>query len=196
MRNFSIFLSIGFIFVSSFALADAQNFQGLRVGGNLNLTGASTKTVNSPNGDGTFGGNNVGGGITIAYSLRTSQKTAVGLGASFSNSKIKSGIDTAGMVIKSKNLWTAYLEPGIFVGDNTLFYGKAGFAGMKGSIDEFATGYGFKGHVYGLGIRTMVDEKMFVEVEAVQYRFDSKEISGTTFDIKATSANIGAGYIF
>ena len=196
MNKFSIFLSSSFIFVSSFALADAQNFQGLRVGGNLVLTGASTKTINSPNGDGTFGGNNVGGGITIAYSLKTSQKTTVGLGASFSSSKIKSGTDTASVVIKGKNIWTAYLEPGIVVGNNTLVYGKAGFAGMKGSNDEFSTAYGFKGYVYGLGIRTMLDEKMYVEVEALQYRFDSKEINGTTFDTKATSANIGAGYIF
>ena len=197
MRQFSFLLISTCLLISGYAQADAQNFQGLRVGGNLNMTGASTKVVNSTN-DGTFGGNNVGGGITVAVSQRISNKIMIGVGASFSNSKIKSGTsDVAPVnVLKGKNLWTAFIEPGVLVGQNTLLYTKAGYAGMKVSLDEFNTAYGFKGYVYGLGIRTMVVDSLYLEVEALQYKFDSKEIEGVTFETKATSANVGVGYIF
>ena len=197
MRQLSFLLISTCLFTAGYAQADAQNFQGLRVGGNLNMTGASTKVVHSTN-DGTFGGNNIGGGITVAVSQRISNKVIIGVGASFSNSKIKSGTsDVAPInVLKGKNLWTAFIEPGVVVGGNTLLYGKVGYAGMKGSADEFVSSYGFKGYVYGLGIRTMVVDSLYLEVEALQYKFDSKEIEGVTYENKATSANVGVGYIF
>ncbi len=195
MRQISFLLISTCLLISSYAQADAQNFQGLRVGGNLNMIGASTKVDGSTN-DGTFGGNNIGGGITVAVSQRISNKVIIGVGASFSNSKMKSATGSTGSEIKGKNLWTAFFEPGVVVGENTLLYGKAGYAGMKGSLDEFNTAYGFKGYVYGLGIRTMVVDSLYVEVEALQYKFDSKEIEGMTFETKATSANVGVGYIF
>jgi hypothetical protein len=37
---------------------------------------------------------------------------------------------------------------------------------------------------------------LYVEVEALQYKFNSKEIEGQSYEIKATSANVGVGYIF
>jgi hypothetical protein len=67
---------------------------------------------------------------------------------------------------------------------------------MKVSLDEFNTGYGLKGYVYGIGIRSMVVDSLYVEVEALQYKFNSKEIEGQSYEIKATSANVGVGYIF
>jgi opacity protein-like surface antigen len=195
MRQISFLLISICLLISGYAQADAQNFQGLRIGGNLNMKGASTKLSDSSGQIGTFGGNNIGGGITVAVSQRISNKVIIGVGASFSNSKFKSG--TADIVeIKGKNLWTAFVEPGVVVGENTLLYGKAGYAGMKGSVDEFNTAYTFKGYVYGLGIRTMVVDSLYVEVEALQYKFNSKEIEGMTFETKATSANVGVGYIF
>lgn len=197
MRQISIFLlALGLMF-SGCVQADAPNFQGLRVGGSLSMTGASTKVTDSSNVNaGTEGGNNVGGGITLAYTHRISQKTVIGFGGSFSNSKIKSGTNSSDRVIKGKNLWTAFVEPGVIVGGNTLIYGKAGYAGMKNSIDEFATEYSFSGYVYGIGIRTMLDPNLYVEVEALQYNFNSKTIDSETFDAKATQANVGVGYIF
>ena len=201
MRQLSFFLISTCLLLSGYAQADAQNFQGLRVGGSLNMTGASTKLSDSSGLIGTLGGNNIGGGITVAVSQRISNKVIIGVGASFSNSKFKSGTaaDIVVVEIKGKNLWTAFVEPGVVVGENTLLYGKAGYAGMKGSLDEFNTAYGLKGYVYGLGIRTMVVDSLYVEVEALQYKFDSKEIKeieGATFETKATSANVGVGYIF
>ena len=123
----------------------------------------------------------------------------IGVGASYSNSKFKSG-SIGNDLFKGKNLWTAFIEPGVMVGDKTLFYSKAGYAGMKGSIDGISNGYSSSsGYVYGLGIRTMIVDSLYVEVEALQYKFDSKEIKeieGATFETKATSANVGVGYIF
>ena len=199
MRQLSFLLISTCLLISGYAQADAQNFQGLRVGGSLNMTGASTKLAASGS-DATFGGNNIGGGITVAVSQRISNKVMIGVGASFSNSKIKSGTDSSGDTIKGKNMWTAFIEPGVVVGQNTLLYGKAGYAGMKASIDGVSNGYtSSSGYVYGLGIRTMVVDSLYVEVEALQYKFDSKEIKeieGATFETKATSANVGIGYIF
>lgn len=196
MRQLSIALIALSIFTTGYVHADAQNFQGLRVGGNLNMTGASTKVTNSSSTDGSFGANNVGGGLSLAYTQRISKKTVIGIGGTFSNSKFKSGTDSANTIIKGKNLWTAYVEPGVVVGEDTLIYAKAGYAGMKGTIDEFATEHSLSGYMYGLGIRTMVDANVYMEVEALQYVFNSKTINSAIYDIKATQANVGLGYKF
>ncbi len=196
MRQLSIALIALSVLTTGYAYADAQNFQGLRVGGNLNMTGASTKVTNSSSTDGSFGANNVGGGLSLAYTQRISKKTVIGIGGTFSNSKFKSGTDSANTIIKGKNLWTAYVEPGVVVGEDTLIYAKAGYAGMKGTIDEFATEHSLSGYMYGLGIRTMVDANVYMEVEALQYVFNSKTINSAIYDIKATQANVGLGYKF
>jgi opacity protein-like surface antigen len=196
MRQLSIALIALSVLTTGYAHADAQNFQGLRVGGNLNMTGASTKVTNSSSTDGSFGANNVGGGLSLAYTQRISKKTVIGIGGTFSNSKFKAGTDSANTIIKGKNIWTAYVEPGVVVGEDTLIYAKAGYAGMKGTIDEFATEHSFSGYMYGLGIRTMVDANVYMEVEALQYVFNSKTINSAIYDIKATQANVGLGYKF
>ena len=196
MRQLSIALIALSVLTTGYAHADAQNFQGLRVGGNLNMTGASTKVTNSSSTDGSFGANNVGGGLSLAYTQRISKKTVIGIGGTFSNSKFKAGTDSANVTGKAKNLWTAYIEPGVVVGEDTLIYAKAGYAGMKGTIDEFATEHSFSGYMYGLGIRTMVDANVYMEVEALQYVFNSKTINSAIYDIKATQANVGLGYKF
>ncbi len=196
MRQLSIALIALSIFTTGYVHADAQNFQGLRVGGNLNMTGASTKVTNSSSTDGSFGANNVGGGLSLAYTQRISKKTVIGIGGTFSNSKFKAGTDSANTIIKGKNIWTAYVEPGVVVGEDTLIYAKAGYAGMKGTIDEFATEHSLSGYMYGLGIRTMVDANVYMEVEALQYVFNSKTINSAIYDIKATQANVGLGYKF
>lgn len=196
MRQLSIALIALSVLTTGYAYADAQNFQGLRVGGNLNMTGASTKVTNSSSTDGSFGANNVGGGLSLAYTQRISKKTVIGIGGTFSNSKFKSGTDSANTIIKGKNLWTAYVEPGVVVGEDTLIYAKAGYAGMKGTIDEFSTEHSLSGYMYGLGIRTMVDANVYMEVEALQYVFNSKTINSAIYDIKATQANVGLGYKF
>lgn len=196
MRQLSIALTALSVLTTGYAYADAQNFQGLRVGGNLNMTGASTKVTNSSSTDGSFGANNVGGGLSLAYTQRISKKTVIGIGGTFSNSKFKAGTDSANTIIKGKNLWTAYVEPGVVVGEDTLIYAKAGYAGMKGTIDEFATEHSLSGYMYGLGIRTMVDANVYMEVEALQYVFNSKTINSAIYDIKATQANVGLGYKF
>ncbi len=196
MRQLSIALIALSVLTTGYAYADAQNFQGLRVGGNLNMTGASTKVTNSSSTDGSFGANNVGGGLSLAYTQRISKKTVIGIGGTFSNSKFKAGTDSANTIIKGKNIWTAYVEPGVVVGEDTLIYAKAGYAGMKGTIDEFATEHSLSGYMYGLGIRTMVDANVYMEVEALQYVFNSKTINSAIYDIKATQANVGLGYKF
>ncbi len=196
MRQLSIALIALSVLTTGYAHADAQNFQGLRVGGNLSMTGASTKVTNSSSTDGSFGANNVGGGLSLAYTQRISKKTVIGIGGTFSNSKFKAGTDSANVTGKAKNLWTAYIEPGVVVGEDTLIYAKAGYAGMKGTIDEFATEHSFSGYMYGLGIRTMVDANVYMEVEALQYVFNSKTINSAIYDIKATQANVGLGYKF
>jgi hypothetical protein len=198
MRQVPIFLFTVGISLSSYVYADAQNFQGLRVGGNLNMTGATTK-INTGSGAVSFGENNIGGGLTMGYSQKISKKTVIGLGATYSNSKMNSGTVSSGSVsltIKGKNMWTAFVEPGILLSDNSLLYVKGGFAGMKAGIAELTTDYSFDGYVYGLGIRSMVDENLYVEVEALQYKFNSKTISSATVDVKSTQANVGVGYKF
>ena len=199
MRQLSIALIALSVMTTGYAHADAQNFQGLRVGGSLNMTGASAKISDSSASD-TAGGNNVGGGITIAISQRISRKTMIGVGATYSNSKLTSGTgsdgSTSSTITKGKNMWTAFVEPGILLGDNSLLYVKGGYAGMKAGVLDSATDYTFEGYLYGLGIRSMVDENLYVEVEALQFKFNSKLIDGITYDVKATQANVGLGYKF
>lgn len=198
MRQLSIALIALSVMTTGYAHAEAENFQGLRVGGTLNMTGASSK-FNFSSSTFSFGENNIGGGLTIAFSQRISRKTTIGVGGTFSNSKMNSGVATDGsdsLTIKGKNMWTAFIEPGILLSNNSLLYVKGGYAGMKAGIVELATDYTFDGYVYGLGIRSMVDENIYVEVEALQYKFNSKKISSASIDVKATQANVGLGYKF
>ena len=200
MRQLSIALIALSVLTTSYAYADAQNFQGLRVGGNLNMTGASTKmNVPSLSATGSFGDTTLSGGVKIGYSHKVSQKAYIGLGATYSNTKINAGSLTTSVgseTLTGKNIWTAFLEPGIAISENTLFYGKAGYAGMRGGAEGDTTNYSFQGYVYGAGLRTMVDQNLYLEVEAVQLKFNSKTIGSATYEIKATQANVGAGYKF
>lgn len=191
------------LFATGFATAGTEDFTGPSVGVNLNMQSMSTKiagTINATAISGTFGESSTGASLKAAYGLAISDKSVISVGGTYSLVDVKSGTFAAGastVKLLGKSAWTIYLEPGVLVGTNTLLYGKAGYASVKGETEGVVTTpLTFNGYTYGVGIRTMIDKNLFVEVEALQYTFNSKVFSGITYEPSGTQANIGLGYKF
>ena len=93
------------------------------------------------------------------------------------------------------------MEPA-FVNENTAFYGKLAYiatkgeleaAGLKGSADLTGTGY-------GVGIRTLLDKNIYLQVEFMDNKFKSKTITINANSINiepaGTVGTVGIGYKF
>ena len=191
------------LFATGFATAGTEDFVGPSIGVNLNVQSMSNKvsgTVNGTTISGTFGESSFGTSLKAAYGLALSQKSVLSLGGTYALVDAKAGTVAAGSSTArfvGKNAMTLYLEPGVLVADKTILFGKVGYASVKGDtegVSSIATN--FTGYTYGVGLRSMIDKNLYVEVEALQFSFSSKVISGVTYEPSGTQANIGLGYKF
>ena len=190
-------LSIG----ASTAMAQASNFTGLSGALSFNLVNASTKlkadgaTVN-------FGesSSNVGG--QIAFGQAINPTTILTVGASLGVGSIKAGsggFDGEDFTIKAKNMFSLYLEPGFLVADTTLVYGKVAYSSLKGQmrvVGEASESETFSGFGFGGGIRTMLNNHSYIQVEVLQTSFGKE--GGPSFNVtpSITMGSIGYGIKF
>ena len=196
--------TLALLFLSTqFAIAGTESFTGPSVGVDVNMQSMSTKVSGTLGGtatSGTFGESAIAGSVKAAYGFATSDKSVLSFGGTYSITDAKSGTVVAGantVKFLGKNAWNVYLEPGFLAGANTLIYGKAGYASFKGETEGVATTpTTFHGYTYGIGIRSMIDNNLYVEIEGLQYKFSSKTFSGVTYEPSGTQANVGLGYKF
>ena len=175
------------------ANAQSSNFEGASVALNVNsatlTTAISTVAV---------GESSTNGSIQGAYSFALSESGLFSVGATYALGDLKAGsISTSSITVKAKNLYTIYAEPAI-VNGNTAFYGKLAYIATKGVLTTSSTTYNsnFSGIGYGVGIRTLMDKNMYVQVEFMNSNFNSNTINGTTVEPDGTIGTIGIGYKF
>jgi outer membrane immunogenic protein len=191
------------LLATGLANAGTADFVGPSVGINLNAQSMSNKvsgTVFGSNVSGTFGESSFGASLKGAYGVALSEKSVLSLGGTYALVDAKAGTVVVGSNtgrFVGKNAWTIYLEPGVLVADKTILFGKVGYASIKGDTEGVTSiPTNFTGSSYGIGLRSMIDKNLYVEVEALQFSFSSKVISGVTYKPSGTQANVGLGYKF
>lgn len=125
--------------------------------------------------------------------------------------------------VKESSHYSVYVAPGYLVTPKTLVYGKLAYHSMKvkgngGMLgfdyDDFEDGHGkiserYKGWGIGAGISTMLNDNVFVYVEAQRVQYGSEKLysyseagGGWSYNEKATAkpsttiGSIGIGYNF
>ena len=205
--NFKVkaLLAIVAVSASSIALAQNKNFTGFSAGVNANF--ADNKAEFS--GAGLVGKSNQSdqnASLEGQYGFGISDKFVVGLGLTYGIGELKSGSfsPAAGVSISSKlkDMYSISIEPGYVVSASTLAYAKVAFVNAK--VEGTQTGAGgssasgnLTGTGFGIGFRTMLTPKLYLQGEYVQTSFDKKNV-GTGVDVKADmgTASIGVGYNF
>ena len=192
-----IILVAALIATNSFA---QSNFEGLSGGANLIMTNASAdmtiSSVNFKQGD-----SSQLGSLELSYGIPLDTKSVMTFGGTYVLGDMKAGSVTSsgtGYDLKGKDIYSMYVAPGYLISNTTLAYGKLAYTAMKGTI-SLTTGTtasaDFKGWGYGAGIRTMLNEKSFLQIEFTQTTFDSVTNSFTTKP-SATMGSIGMGFKF
>jgi len=176
------------------ANAQSSNFEGASIALNLNSATLASKLADTV----AVGESSTNGSIQGAYSFALNENGLFSVGATYALGDLKAGsISTSSFTIKAKNLYTIYAEPA-FVNGNTAFYGKLAYIATKGAITASTANYNqnFSGTGYGVGIRTLVDKNLYLQVEFMNSNFRSKTVDGTTVEPDGTIGTVGIGYKF
>lgn len=200
--NFKIkvLMTVVAVSASSLALAQNKNFTGFSAGANVNFANSKTETIFIGGGSAQASENAQNASLQGQYGFGISDKFVIGLGVTYGLGELKAGTVTFGGAPVSRKLKDQYsinIEPGYVVSASTLAYAKVGFQGAKGESSVSNTGAMLTGYGYGIGFRTMLTPKLYLQGEYQQISFDKKnEITGV--DIKADQgvASIGVGYKF
>ena len=205
--NFKVkaLLAIVAVSASSVALAQNKNFTGFSAGVNANFADSKIE----------LSGANTGGGGKVnktdqnaslqgQYGFGISDKFVIGLGLTYGLGELKTG-DSAvfGISTKVKEMYSINIEPGYVVSASTLAYAKVTIASAKGEISGAGAptaggnSMNLSGTGFGVGFRTMLSGKLYLQGEYVQTSYDKKNVA-TGVDVKADSgvASIGVGYNF
>lgn len=192
--------------LSSPVLAQSENFTGFSA--TLSLKGSDTSVYAD-----IFGSTSYGADIRASYGFPLSKDIILNVGASMnigSNSIYQfTPNEVYSQSLKVKNLASIYLEPGLLLSNSTLIYGKISHntgkfqykytdSEVSGVESTSQSGIGL-----GMGVRTMLNEKTFIQFELsrttlsaknnnVYYYYFGNEGGRATI----TSASVGIGYKF
>lgn len=201
MKQFIMAAAVAAALFSPQAFSQIRNFDGPRLGVNLNVANASNEFsvggASFKNGDASQTGS-----LQAAYGFAVSDSIVLGVGLAYGPGDIKAGSAATGGVgyeLKAKDLYSLYFEPGVLVANATLAYGKLSYQGMKGET-KLTTGAtlsdNFIGTGYGAGIRTMLSSNLYLQAEFEQIGYTEKSNSGVTSKPTITLGTLGLGYRF
>ena len=176
------------------ANAQSSNFEGPSIALNVNSATIATNIAGAI----APGESSTNGSIQGAYSFALSESGLFSVGATYALGDLKAGsISSSSVTAKAKNIYTIYAEPAI-VNGNTAFYGKLAYIGAKGAVKGTSTTYtsDFSGIGYGVGIRTLMDKNMYVQVEFMNLNFNIETVNSTTVEPDGTTGTVGIGYRF
>lgn len=191
------------------ALSQSKNFAGPSIAVHTGYTGTDTKmTFDTPDYL-NFGENDVTYGADLAYSFPVDNNFLISIGATYDFDKIKAGAtgtDDLSLKLSLKDHYSLYIEPTYAFNNSTALFAKLGYHQAKGSVklestDDDVTGSkNFKGWGYGFGIKTFLNNNVFVKAEASLVEYD-KETFGSGEDIvgfkpETVSGLISVGYKF
>ena len=146
-------LALSAALVAPTAFAQAQNFAGFSLGGNLEF--AQTKretTTTSDTGSGT------GLSVQGQYNFVVTPQVVLGVGGTMGLGNRKAGTFTS-VDYTAKNAYALDFTGG-WAMNNMLFYGKVSSLNVTLTCDN-CTEETFTGVGYGLGLRSMIDKNMY-----------------------------------
>ncbi len=208
--GFSAGLGIAAVGAEAKTSADASrvvNFQGAD-------TDISLK-INS-----TTGKRSAVGIIDLAYTQQFDAQWGIGLGVTYDLNKTKFGetalaldMSIVGESImaledhakfEGKNHYSVYLQPFYAITPTTAFFAKIGYHSIKGSMTTAVfkrtttVAKKMNGVGYGLGLRTLITDNLYAQVEAnlVDYSKKTFENSDTSTRFKSTAGLVSIGYKF
>ena len=193
------------------ALSQSKNFAGPSIAIHAGYTGTDTKMTFDTADAGylNYGENDVTYGADLAYSFPVDNNFLISIGATYDFDKIKGGSLGAGaesLKLSLKDHYSFYIEPTYAFNNSTALFAKLGYHQAKGSVNlaiegESATGSkNFEGWGYGFGIKTFLNNNVFVKAEASLVEYD-KETYGSGGDAvgfkpETVSGLISIGYKF
>ena len=203
MKKLIIVAAIATSFVAPQAFAQAKNFEGLSVGGNLNLISTTTEApvgVYRINGIGQEATN---AALQAAYSFAASDVFLLSVGGTYNLGGVDAGTVTSNgstSTLSWQNGMSLYVEPGFMLNDKNLGYAKVSYNRASAKVQEGATSItqDITGNGFGFGIRTLLSKNLFLQVEVDRIQFGSARFAGETKDFKssATMGSLGIGYKF
>jgi opacity protein-like surface antigen len=188
--------------VSTPAFADTSNFEGLSAAIGLALNGGNTK-LSADDTSIDLGKTSQIGVVDINYGMAMSNGFVLGAGLALDLGKAKLGgveLDGETLSLKAKNHYSIYVQPTWVINKTTGIYAKVGYNHAKGTANyaDASDSAKFKGTSYGLGVKTFIDNNLFIQVEASMANFKSKSFEEGAFSIKPkmTRATVSLGYRF
>ena len=187
------------------ALSQSKNFAGPSIAVHAGYTGTDTKITYDDGVSANFGENDITYGVDLAYSFPVDNNFLISFGATYDLDKIKAGSATDGNDVKLslKDHYSLYIEPTYAFNNSTALFAKLAYHEAKGtlSVDSVSASDDFKGWGYGFGIKTFLNNNVFVKVEASLVEYDKQtDNAGTedevSFKPETVSGLISIGYKF
>jgi len=192
------------------AFSQAKNFAGPSIAIHAGYTGTDVK-MTLDDGHLNWGENDVTYGADLAYSIPVDNNFLISIGLTYDFDKIKAGSlgdPTDILKLSLKEHYSLYVEPTYAFNNSTALFAKLGYHQAKGSVNVSLDSGGdtangsknFEGWGYGFGIKTFLNNNVFVKAEASLVEYD-KESFGTGenaigFKPETVSGLISIGYKF
>ncbi len=180
--------------------AQLRPFAGWSLG--LNLNRVSTTTEFGGAGiTSTMGETDFNSSVQAAYALPLGARYQLGLGMSVGMGDLKAGslnLNGSELSFRTRNMYSLYAEPGYTVGDATLLYGKVSYLGGRGEESYGGEIFGktYAGLGLGAGVRTLLSERLYLQVELLYGDYEWKTARTGAFRPTSTSGSVGLGWRF
>ena len=184
------------------ACAQTTQFEGYSAAFSLNRFSSST-SLTSEDGRLNYGGQSWNGSIQAAYGFALKANSVLSIGGTFTFGNVEGGGENFGIGesrYRAKNAYSIYVEPGFVLNEKTLAYAKLSSETAKGSAEVFGNpeySKRIQGTGFGFGLRTMLDQNKFVQVEVKDINYGSADVGdGYTYKPKSVVGSIGLGMKF
>jgi len=99
---------------------------------------------------------------------------------------------------RTRDMYSLYAEPGYAVGGSTLLYGKLSYLGGRGEESYAGEVFGktYAGLGLGAGMRTMLGERLYLQLELLYGDYEWKTARTGAFRPSSTTGSIGLGWRF
>ncbi len=184
-RTLSKLSLISLFIISSSVFAEAA-FDGINAQLGIGFANLGSESNWSNYGKYKYGEKGTLGNISLGYShkLENQFNMAANVFYAFGSDKSGGRPDDRNTIYKTNDIWGVVFEPGYYFSQNTLGFLKLGYAGATSEFKDSVSksNYGnSNGFLYGLGFKQMIQNHIYVGVEAYQIDF-------------STSNNVGNGY--
>jgi opacity protein-like surface antigen len=184
----------------NFAHADAKNFEGLSANIGAYAVNSSVSLV----GDGLradgLGKNSFAVDVSVDYGIALSSDTVLIVGGSYGLSdptafSLSGDLDGS---LKAGSRMSVFAAPGLALSDKVLAYAKLAYVSTKPKGTENFTDVAktHSGFGYGGGVRILLNQNLYMNLEAMNNDYGSKDYDGTKFGAQGLFAGVALGYKF